>query len=294
MSPTGGAPWPRELGVVSNCWRTQLDAGVRLDALIAESVRRGWTTVELRQGCLGEYESGMESIPDVERLAALARRLPDAKLHLAISLPCLGGQPLERAPLFLAARSAAVSLARGSAPHLRLVDLDTRPPPSAPAISHDAGPQESQTCAASAAAQSLARLAESLHELGGHVSIEHAAQPWDWFAQAFADARRLLGADSNCLRLCFDPCNLLLTEPLARVAEIVERQPPREVSLIHVKQRRAGMIQSDVGPGDLAWPELLRSLRDAGHSAPVLFEVAPSRNVWNRLDAAARSVRAAG
>lgn len=85
------------------------------------------------------------------------------------------------------------------------------------------------------------------------------------------------------LRLCFDPCNLLLTESAEDIADIVESVSPDDVSLIHIKQRRNGQVQSDVGDGDLDWPKLLESLRHRGHSGPVLFEIAPHVDVWANL-----------
>ena len=49
----------RVLGIVSNCWKIQLDRGQTLDVLIEQAVRQGLRAVELRQGCLGEYESAL-------------------------------------------------------------------------------------------------------------------------------------------------------------------------------------------------------------------------------------------
>ena len=62
------------------------------------------------------------------------------------------------------------------------------------------------------------------------------------------------------LRFCFDPCNLLLTEQAEDIADIVESVSLDDVSMIHVKQRRDGRVQPDVGDGDLNWSRLLESL----------------------------------
>ena len=58
---------------------------------------------------------------------------------------------------------------------------------------------------------------------------------------------------------------------------------PEDVSMIHLKQRRDGQIQSDVAVGDIEWPRLLQSLDRHRHRGPWLFEVAPHAEVWENL-----------
>ncbi|GDY10357.1 hypothetical protein LBMAG52_38450 [Planctomycetia bacterium] len=262
-------PWP--LGLVSNCWKVQLDSGIELDALIADAVQRGLTVIELRQGCLGEYEAGQACVPQVDRLVELARGFPDVQFNVALSLPCLGGELSRKDLLFLTGRSAAVTLANGQPPHLRLVDLQTL-----------AGNCSESSVEASA--RGLAELTEAMIEVDGILSIEHSRQPWPWFESVMSAARRRLGERNSRLRLCFDPCNLLLTERAEDVAGIVESIDPNDVSMIHVKQRMDGQVQATVGDGDLDWPRLLETLRRRSHSAPVLFEIAPHVEVWTNLE----------
>ncbi len=259
------------LGLVSNCWKVQLDSGTPLDSLITEAVRRGLTAIELRQGSLGEYEAGPTCVPQADRLAELARRFPEVRFNVALSLPCLGGDLSREDSLFLAGRAAAMAMAMGQSPHLRLVDLQTRP----------------DQCLASSiesAARRLVELTEAMVEVEGQLSIEHARQPWSWLDSVMSAARRRLGERSSRLRLCFDPCNLLLTERAEEVAGIVESVEPKEVSMIHVKQRRNGQVQPDFGDGDLDWPQLLETLRRRGHTGPVLLEIAPHVEVWANLE----------
>lgn len=262
-------PWP--LGLVSNCWKVQLDSGIELDTLITDAVRRGLTAVELRQGSLGEYEAGQACVPQGDRLAELARRFPGVQFNVALSLPCLGGELSREDSLFLAGRSSVVALANGQLPHLRLVDLQTRP-------------EQCSESSVEAAARGVVELTESIIEVEGILSIEHSRQPWPWFESVMHAARRRLGERSSRLRLCFDPCNLLLTERAEDVVGIVESIAPNDVSMIHVKQRRDGQVQPDVGDGDLDWPKLLESLRRRGHAVPVLFEIAPHVDVWVHLE----------
>ena len=261
--------WP--LGLVSNCWRVQLENGIPLGALIAEAVRRRLTVIELRQGSLGEFESGPQHVPDAVRLADLGRQFPEVQFNVAIAGPYLSGSVSGSDALFAAGRDAALALANGRPPHLRLVDLQTQP----------------EQCSASSvevAAHGLVELTESMLEVAGILSVEHARQPWPWFDSVMHAARQQLGERSSLLRLCFDPCNLLLTERAQDVADIVESVEPRDVSMIHVKQRRDGQVQPNVGDGDLDWPNLLATLRRRGHAGPVLFEIAPHVDVWTNLE----------
>ncbi len=265
------SPWP--LGLVSNCWKVQLDSGSGLDSLIAEAVQRELTVIELRQGSLGEYEAGPNCVPQADRLSELIRRFPQVLFNVALSLPCLSGELSREESLFLAGRSAAMALANGQPPHLRLVDLQTRP-------------EQCLESSVEAAARGLVELTEAMIEVEGFLSIEHSRQPWPWFDSVMNAARRRLGKRGSRLRLCFDPCNLLLTERAEEVAGIVELVQPKAVSMIHVKQRKNGQVQPHVGDGDLDWPRLLGTLRLRGHVGPVLFEIAPHVDVWANLESA--------
>lgn len=248
-----------------------MDSSIPLDSLIVEAVRRGLAVVELRQGSLGEYESGAERLPQPERLDELARRFRDVRFNIALSLPCLSGELSRDHPMFLAGRAAAMALAGQQAPHLRLVDLQTRP-------------EECLLSSVEAAAHGLVELTEAMTDIAGVLSIEHSRQPWPWFESVMNGARRHLGERGSRLKLCFDPCNLLLTERGEDITSIVASVRPEDVSMIHVKQRRGGQVQPDVGDGDLDWPKLLETLRRRGHVAPVLLEIAPHVEVWANLE----------
>ena len=266
--PLSRCHWP--LGLVSNCWKMQLDAGAELDSLIAEAERRGLSVIELRQTSLGAYEAGLTFIPNAAKLALLARQFPRIQFNIALSLPCLSGNLSPEDPILIAGRNAAAALAGPGEPHLRLVDLQTRP----------------EQCTAESidpAARGLVDLTHSLIEIGGKLSIEHARQPWSWFCAVMSAARQRLGNRAEQLCLCFDPCNLLLTELVQDIAGIVESVEPQEVSMIHLKQRRDGQIQPDVANGDLDWASLLNVLAQRGHIGPILFEVAPHADVWSNL-----------
>ena len=267
-SPLYHHRWP--LGLVSNCWKTQLEDGVELDLLIAEAELRGLSVIELRQSSIGTYEEGPSCIPNAARLANLSKRFPRVQFNIALSLPCLSGNLSPDEPMFVAGRNTAVALAGSREPHLRLVDLQTRP-------------DQSTAESVDQAANCLAELTQSLIEIGGMLSIEHARQPWSWFCTVMSAARLRLGNDAGRLRLCFDPCNLLLTESAVEVECIVESVEPQDISMIHIKQRRDGQIQPDVADGDLDWVNLINVISQRGYTGPILFEVAPHADSWSHL-----------
>ena len=75
-------------GVVSNCFRSQLDAGEPLAGLVDQATALGYSVIELRQGCLGDCESPGELVPDPDRLQALATACPGVQWDLALGYPC--------------------------------------------------------------------------------------------------------------------------------------------------------------------------------------------------------------
>ncbi len=262
-------------GIVSNCWKVQLDQGYSLIQLIDQALARGFLAIELRQGCLGECEADFAEAHASEtsrrRIVDLSKRFPTIDFDLAIDVPLFGGQLQTDSDHFLAGLEAAKCLARNNSPHLRLVDTSTR--------SRD---PDSNTIEATI--DVLTKMAGRLIQDGGRLSVEHAHQSWDTFQFAMSQARQQLGSDADRLRCCFDPCNLLLTESPERIPAIVDSVAPADVSMIHLKQRRHGLIQPVVSDGDLLWPALIESLTSHGHHGPWLFEIAPDANVWSHLE----------
>jgi sugar phosphate isomerase/epimerase len=272
----------RDLGIVSNCWKAQFDQGQRLEDLISEAERRGLRAVELRQGSLGEYETALpeaampaSSVAARRRFRELAARFPSVKLNLAVNLPCFSSRMEGAADRLIAALHVASALATDGKPHVRLVDTETRD-------------RSWDEAAVKAIGQAIAQLATPVIKVGGWLSVENAYQPWSVFWPAMQVARKNLRENASRLRCCFDPCNLLLTEPPGDVPGIVESMSPADVSMIHLKQRRDGQIQRDVSDGDLAWPILLDSLDRRNHSGPFLFEVTPDEKLWENIEQSVR------
>ena len=106
------------LGLVSNCWRTQLAEGIPLDDLITEASQQGLRAVELRQTCLGGYEQGDKPLPDAGALAALPEQFPAMRFNVAVNVPFFDPQFSAANPVFTAGRWAAQAVSGESLPLL--------------------------------------------------------------------------------------------------------------------------------------------------------------------------------
>ena len=256
-------------GLVSNCWRAQLEQDYPLESLLEQAVENDYRVVELRQSCLGTFEDAQQ-MPSAERLARLPERFPEVRFNLAVSIAFLGPHLFPEDALFAAACEASIALAGPGQPHLRLVDLHT----NAEQFGHNTTREMAAT---------VARLARALERRGGLLSVEHSLQPWRSFADVLEAAWELLGSDNDCLQLCFDPCNLLFPgdeiDPLAVTAAL----QPHTVSMIHFKQLRQGQVLERVMDGEVDWRALTRCIDARGFGCPGLFEIAPHEGIWNSL-----------
>ncbi len=256
-------------GIVSNCWPAQLDAGADLSALIAEAAQRGYRAIELRQTCLGKYETD-DHAPIPERLSALPRQFPKVRFNIAINIAFMSARSLLDEPLLAAARAAAVSVAGQFSPHLRLVDLYT------------VG-QRLSDIAPDVSGKNVAQLARTLTELNGMLSIEHSRQPWAAFRKVFDIARDQLDRDRDALRICFDPVNLLSPGDETDPVEITSSLSNDEVSMVHFKQRRDGRSCKTIGDGEIDWQRVIEALHKNEVNCPGLLEIDPHAEIWSSL-----------
>lgn len=246
-------------GIVSNCWQWQLERGSALEDLLDQALDRGFRAVELRQTCLGSFEEPEGFAPKVTALGRLADRFPDIRFDLALAFPFLGTGGFVGDPLFQAGVDAVRALAGRFPPHLRLVDLETTG-----GMLRGREPQ---------AAREVARLAESLADTGGWLSLEHARQPWTSFIRVMGEARRLLGSRSDHLRLCYDPVNLLFASDRPDPAEVIRSLDAASLSMVHLKQFQSGAFQTSIGAGEIDWEAQISGLARHGYGGPALFEV---------------------
>lgn len=269
-----------KLGVVSNCWKTQLDAGERLIDLVQRAEQQGYRAIELRQTCLGDFETS-EHLPIADRFSDFPERFPSISFDLAICVPFLNPDMSISDQMFTASLLAAQTLAGSSRPHLRMVDLMTVGEPISSISSEAAG-------------EAIARLARPMIELGGILSVENSRQPWNWFHEAFRTARNQLGSDADSLRLCFDPCNLLLPgddiDPVQATASLAND----ELSMIHFKQRREHRSCTTVCDGAIDWPAVIRVINEKEFLCPRLLEIDPSDEIWRNLEESRAYLRECG
>jgi len=262
------------LGLVSNCWKVQLDAGVRLTELVEQAANEGFRFVELRQGCLGDCEDSASRLPFPHMLKELAERFPEITFDLAVELPVFS-ESIETASATLETmlQSAKALSAHGHPAHIRIVDLVSKTVPGTRPDDDSAG---SRFCLQDAV-DSLSKLKTELPT--GIVSVEHSFQPWTAFQTLFEVAN----SSGTNVQLCYDPCNLWLADDGDEADEITARLPVDWLSMVHLKQRVDSSVSCRLEQGKVNWPRQLSLLNNARYTGPFLFETTPSEDVWECL-----------
>lgn len=264
------------LGLVSNCWKIQLDAGTSLAELVQQAAKEGFRFIELRQGCLGECEDAETRLPNAAALKKLARNFQEITFDLAVELPVFSEATDVSSTTVEAMLLGARAISENDRPaHLRLVDLVSKDVPDRRSV-------------ATNAAFCLEDVVESLLNLKaqlptGIVSVEHSFQPWAGFRRVFESTSLGKESSGNSVQVCYDPCNLWLADDGKNANEITAQIPVDRLSMVHLKQRVDGAISPRLEPGDVDWPGQLSLLNSAGYSGPFLFETAPSEDVWECL-----------
>lgn len=266
------------LGLVSNCWKMQLDAGTSLNRLIEQAVAESFRFVELRQGCLGDCEDSETRLPHADSLQKLAQNFPEITFDLAVELPVFSEFIDVSSEMVEALLLGALALSANQRPaHLRIVDLVSRDVPRKRLAADTAN----STFSLEDVVDSLLNLKAQLPE--GIVSVEHSFQPWSRFRQVFEAAGSQRNSSRDSVKICYDPCNLWLTNDGENANEITEQLPVEWLSMVHLKQRVGGSISTRLEQGDVDWVRQLELLSRANYSGPFLFETAPSDDVWKRL-----------
>jgi sugar phosphate isomerase/epimerase len=253
------------LGIVSNCWKVQLDNGTDIDALIEEAHTRGYRHVELRQTCLGKYENKDGNVPDAQALAQLREKFPEMGFNIAVALPFMRGELNPESPLFAAGLEAAVAL-NSEKPHLRLVDPFT-----------DEVPKFESVCA------SLAELGWACVARKGTLSVENARQAWRALREVVALARERMREAATQLKFCYDPCNLLNAPDKPDPQLVTQQMLSANLGIFHFKQSKRGRMLLTVADGDVDWNAQIATLKRKGYSGPALFEIPPHKDIWRNL-----------
>ena len=257
-------------GIVSNCWQRQLERGIELEDLLSQALARGFGAVELRQTCLGSFEEPEGHVPKVSALGCLADRFPEIRFDLALAFPFLSPGGVVEDSLFQTGVDAARALSGRFPPHLRLVDLATT--------------GEMLQGSERRVAHEVVRLAESMADAGGWLSLEHSRQPWASFTQVMGEARCILGSRSHHLRLCYDPVNLLFAADRPDPSQVVGSLDVSGLSMVHLKQFQAGEVQTSIEDGEIDWKAQIAGLKRHGYRGPALFEVRSDERIWGNLE----------
>ncbi len=261
-----------QLGIVTNCWKHELDQGVALEKLLAQAVEYGLVAIELRQTALGGFESFDDFLPDVQRLGRLAEQYPGCCFDYAMSLSFLSGEIAEAADRVSLGRDAAVAVAGTGVPHLRLVDLSSS--------------AEQVTACESATVRELAELTRAMDQAGGVLSVENCRQPWDDLFRVVRRTWEQLGSVSEKLKICFDPANFGLSTDAGNPQQALAQLQTSDLSMVHLKQVKEAVVLQELVPGEVDWAVQLGQLQERGYQGPFLFEMAPGPDCWSRFEAA--------
>ena len=249
------------IGIVSNCWNFYLQNGVKLRELVAHAADLQMRDIEFRQGSLGDLEPS-HTKTHLDAFQDIAQAHYHCCFDYAMSFPFFGGRFDSSACDIQLGREIASALGNGDA-HLRLVDITSD--------SDTAEVNLDQTI------RCLAVLADDLHNDGVRLSIEHSFQKWDLFFHAFMQSRER--SNSRNLWLCFDPANFSLANEAERIAEVVALLDKSLVSMLHVKQANAGVIETELCKGEVNWPEVVRQFHGDAYAGPMMFEFISSPEV---------------
>jgi hypothetical protein len=259
-----------QLGAVSNCWKAQLQTGTQLTAIIETAQQHGLQHIELRQTCLGQFESREGHIPLAKNLPELPQQFSEMTFNLAIAFSFLSPTASTNDPLFQAARLAAQALAPKGLPHLRLVDLQTTPDKLNQLSPQDIG-------------QNIAQMVLAMSEVDGILSVENSIQPWPALLAAIRSAQEILGPNQHKLKLCYDPANLFYVDDGIEPSDALASLSASEISMVHFKQRQHNKPLAAVAQGDVDWEQQLAQLKTMNYNGPALFEIESTENIWENL-----------
>ena len=260
-------------GAITNSWRLLLESSDLRD-LVVGAERRGAAHIELRQTCLGEYETGEGEgwRPELTRLRSLTEEFPGLTFNLAMVWPCLTKKSDPKGEPFQAALEGAKAVG-GPAPHLRVVDPARF---EAPWDSSSDIPEEALAVAGLATEAARHRVV---------LSMENSGLPIRSMAMLVEHARaRMSPSDAGYLGLCPDPTNQLRSYPDSDPLDELEAVPLDVIKIVHFKQIRDGQPYHSVDTGDLDCKRMLSMLQARGYSGLAIMEIPPDARVFDNLE----------
>ncbi|MDF1591851.1 MAG: TIM barrel protein [Desulfobacterales bacterium] len=263
------------LGAISNSWQLQL-SNHDLKKLVQDAQKCGARQIELRQTCMGDYETGDGEAwrPAIEKLAMMAKAFPRLSFNLAIEWSCLSRETDPRGEQFQSALQAAKVL-NANAPQLRLVDRTTC----------DVAWTDERQVPAIALGQ-MADLTREASQQGVVVSIENVGQTIAGMILLVGMVRdRLPKNAGRFLGICPDPANQLPRFPDSDPVAEIESAPPDFLKIVHFKQIRGGKPHPTIDTGDVDCLRQMRVLKKIGYRSAIIMEIPPHERVMENLSA---------
>ncbi|MEW6673265.1 MAG: TIM barrel protein [Thermodesulfobacteriota bacterium] len=263
------------LGAISNSWKLQLSNN-DLKELVQEARTRGARHIELRQTCLGDYETGCGESwrPAIQKLSEIASGFPQLSFNLAIEWTCLSAETDPCGEQFQSALQAARAL-DAKVPHLRLVDRTSYVA---------AWTDESRVPIM--AIQQVADLAREASKQGVTLSIENVGQTIAGMTLLVRMVRdRLPKNTGRILGICPDPANQLPRYPDSDPVSEIESTPLDFLKIVHFKQTQGGKPHPAIDAGDVDCLRQMRVLQKIGYQGVIVMEIPPHERVMGNLTA---------
>lgn len=244
--------------------------GASLEQLLGRAAECGYEAIELRQGSLAEGEND-QGVATPAVLAKLASRHPQIEFDYAMAFPFMSERADYRCATLATGVEAALATGGQTGPHLRLVDIET----------------STESEASIVGVEQLSAFAIRCREQGVRLSLEHSRQPWAHFSSVLSAVRARLNSE-HFPSLCLDPANFCILSEQHLSLELLRVLPLESVSMVHLKQWGSGSVLPELLKGDVCWQELHDRLRSRAYTGPLHMEIAPTAEVWERLEASWR------
>jgi sugar phosphate isomerase/epimerase len=263
------------LGAISNSWKLQL-SNHDLKKLVQDAHMCGARQIELRQTCMGDYETGdgEDWRPATQKLAEMARGFPQLSFNLAIEWSCLSTETDPRGEQFQSAIQAARVL-NANAPQLRIVDR----------TSYEAAWTDERQVPAMAL-QQVTDLTRETSRQGVVLSIENVGQTIAGMTVLVRMVRaRLSKTAGSFLGICPDPANQLPRFPNSDPVAEMALTPPDFLKIVHFKQTRGGKPHPTIDSGDVDCLRQMSMLKKIGYRGAIVMEIPPHERVMENLSA---------
>jgi sugar phosphate isomerase/epimerase len=261
-------PTSIKLGAITNSWRNQLGES-DLSELIKLVSDEGAQHIELRQTCLGTYESGegLDWELNMDGIAKIVASFPNLKFNLAVASTCLTTKIDPKGKFFQGALAGAKLVGKDN-PHLRTVD------PSAD-VADWSTPEE-----ISPDSMQLVDLVKEAASQGVVISIENSGLTISAMHVLVNAVRAQLKPEEKIyIGICPDPTNQLRRHPDSDPLKDLNDLELDMIKLVHYKQAQSGTALPIVTDGDIDCDEMVNILDAKGYGGMGILEIPSDDNV---------------